>query len=736
MKIARSTRSFEIAGTAVAMRRTPEGVMEMWAEDDAGLAAALGFAHARDRLLQMTLVRLVGQGRVSECLRSDDASLVLDRFAREMGFAASAAAAVSELSAEGLRFGESYCAGVNRVLEHCRPPWELRLVGHRPEPWTVADALTTIQLMSYLALAQSQQDAEKFILQALHSGVDVERLKRLFSPHLDGLTPELVDLIRDTPVRQPLLPPEVKFLAALPKAVASNNWVVTGRKSASGLPIQCNDPHLECNRLPAVWYEIVQHVGDDFRIGISMPGTPGIIMGRTRDVSFGFTYGFMDMVDYFIEDVRGGRYRRGDDFEPLSSREEVIHRKKKDPVRFAVWETHHGVLELSAEDEVPGDGYHFCRAWSGHRGGAARSFEGLRRAPRAKTVPELQEILANVSISCNWLMADTEGNIGYQQSGRLPLRRHSGLHPVRGWDEAHDWRGFASSDQLARILNPAEGYLATANEDRNQAGKPLSINLPMGSYRVDRINSLLGAKEVHTIEDMKALQADLYSEQAERFMALFRPSIPDGPAGDLLKAWDFRYPRTSRAAWLFEEIYRELLEEVFGEGLLGTQAWRQIAAETGIPTDFYHCFDEVLLEGDPLWFGERGRAALLREVISRVCARHPAAEAVPTWGSRRQVMMAHLLFGGALPRFLGFDRGPIVLEGCRATVVQGAIYRSGGRETTFAPSYRFIADLSETAAHTALAGGSSDRRFSPYYVSDLSRWQRNEYKVLEGRAGG
>jgi penicillin amidase len=139
MRIARSTRRFEIAGTAVAMRRTPEGVMEMWAEDDAGLAAALGFAHAQDRLLQMTLVRLIGQGRVSECLRSDDAELVIDRFAREMGFAAGATADVSELSAEGLRFGESYCAGVNHFLEHCRCPWELRLLGHRPEPWTVVD---------------------------------------------------------------------------------------------------------------------------------------------------------------------------------------------------------------------------------------------------------------------------------------------------------------------------------------------------------------------------------------------------------------------------------------------------------------------------------------------------------------------------------------------------------------------------------------------------------------------
>jgi penicillin amidase len=732
MRITESTRSFEIAGTPVAMRRTPEGVMEMWAEDDLGLAAALGFAHAADRMLQMMLVRLIGQGRVSECLRSDDASLVLDRFAREMGFAADARSDTSSVGGDARRLGANYCAGVNHYLEHYGYPWELRLVRYRPEPWALADTLATIQLMSYLALAQSQQDAEKLIIQALQSGVDLERLKRLFAPHLDGLTDELRELVQKTPVHQPLVPPEVKFLTSLPKVMASNNWVVAGRKTASGLPIQCNDPHLECNRLPAVWYEMVQHTADGFRIGISMPGVPGLIMGRTRDVSFGFTYGFMDMIDYFIEEVQDLRSRRGEDFEPLSCRTEIILRKKKRPVTLKVWETRHGVLEVPPEDDRPRNGYHLCRAWSGHREGQARGFEALCKTLQAKTVPELQEILPDVTISGNWLLADTEGNIGYQQSGRLPLRQHSGLHPVPGWDESYDWRGFASADQLGRILNPPAGYIATANDDRNQAGKPLSINLPMGSYRFDRISAVLETKDDLRVPDMQALQRDLYSMQAERFMKLFRPLIPEGPTGDLLKTWDYHYDRESRAASLFEEIYHELLSAVFANGLFGTRAWRVITAETAIIVDFYQCFDTVLLEGDAGFFGEAGRAGIFRDVIGRVLGRYPSVEAVPTWGSQRGVMMTHLLFDGSLPRFLGFDYGPIVLEGNRATVVQGAIYRSHGRSTTFAPSYRFVTDLSETTAYTALAGGASDRRFSRYYLSDLLRWQRYEYKVLDG----
>lgn len=716
------------------MRRTPEGVVEVWGEDDVALAAATGFAHGMDRMLQMLLVRLIGQGRVSECLRSDEESLTVDRFAREMGFAADAEEDVSNVTGEALRFAKAYCRGVDHALEHQGTPWELRLVRYRPEPWRVADILLALKMMAYLSLAQSQQDTEKFIIEAFRAGVDPERLKALFAPHLDGMTPELVELVRKTPVHQPLFSPAVRFRAGLPRIMASNNWVVSGARTASGHPLHCNDPHLEANRLPAIWYEQVQHTADDFRIGVSMPGTPGLIFGRTRDTSFGFTYGFMDTIDYFVEEVRGGRCRRGADFEELTVREECIRRKGRAPVTFRVWESRHGVLEVPPGARDLEDGNYLCRAWSGHRHGAARGLSATYEVLRAKTVQELQDVLAEVTISCNWLVADSAGNIGYQQSGRLPLRRHSGLHPVPGWDERYDWQGTLRADRLARITNPPEGYLATANDDLNVPSEPLSINLPMGAYRAERIRALIAEREDWTVEGMKEIQRDLTSLQAERFMELFRPHLPDTPVGRLLGDWDLRYDRDSRGATLFEEIYRGLLAEVFGKGLFGEEAWAHAAAETGLLVDFYHVFDEALLGGDPAWFGGGGREGLLAQLVPSVLGRHAAPGSVPTWGSQRQVEMTHLFFQGRLPRWLGFDRGPIVLEGNRATIVQGSIYRSHGRTTTFCPSYRFVADLSQHTAHTSLAGGPSDRRFSRYYLSDLARWQRYEYKLLDGDA--
>ncbi len=704
----------------------------MWGEEDLSLAAATGFVHAMDRMLQMMLVRLIGQGRVCECLRNTEENLSIDQFFREMGFYRDAQDDARNLTGDVLRFAENYCSGVNEYLLNCGYPWEFKLVKYRPEPWTVADTLLTMKLMFYVPLAQSQQDAEKLIIHAVQSGVDPCRLKKLFRPHLDGMSDELIDLMKKTQISQPFLPTHIGFLSSLPTFMASNNWVISGSRTASGKPIQCYDPHVECNRLPALWYEYIQHTADNFRIGMNMPGIPGLLMGRTREISFSFTYGYMDMVDHYIEHVQDNQFRRGPKFKDFTVREEVIHRKRSPDVKLKVCENEHGVLETKPGADTLKDGYYLCRAWSGHRGGAARSIRALYEVLKARTVSEVQRIVANVTASCNWLIADIQSSIGYQQSGRLPLRAHSGLYPVPGWEEQYDWQGYATSDQLARMTNPPEGYIATANNDFNQQGKPVSINLPVGSYRADRIKALLKEQSGSSVEDMKNMQRDLHSRQAVQFLKLLLPFIPESPTGNLLRAWDCRYNKESRAASLFEEIYGELLEKVFGEGLFGLKAWRHIIAETAVLIHFYHIFDNALLGEDTSWFGTKGRPETLREVVSRVLSRYPEPRSVPAWGSQRRITMTNLFFDGRLPRFLRFDYGPVVIEGGRATIVQGAAYRFWGRTTSLSPTYRFIADLADNRALTALAGGPSDRWSSKYYKSDIPRWQNYDYKILKG----
>lgn len=731
MRIGRRPHRLEIPGHVVSLARTRDGVAEIEGRDDRDLAAGLGFAHATDRLVQMSLVRLIGQGRVSECLRSDAEALALDTFARSMGFARAAEADLARLTPAARDLGEAYCRGVNAALRVQGRPLELRLVGYRPEPWSLADILVTIGLMSYVGLAQTQQDVEKTLIEALRAGVDPDKLKRLFHPHLDGVDAELLALLERVRVQDGVLPPAVRFAPSLPRIHASNNWAVAARRSASAHALQCNDPHLEVNRLPPVWYEMVGRTGDDYRIGISMPGIPGLVMGRTRRVSFGFTYGFMDTIDYFVEEVREGRCRRGEGFRDLARRVEVVRRKGSAPLTLTFFEDETGVIEADPARGELEDGLYLRRAWTGHGGGNAGSLEALASLVTVGDVEAAAHAARGVAISCNWLLADREGRIAYQQSGRLPARRHSGLHPVPGWREDLAWRGLVPPEALAARLDPPEGALATANDDHNRPEGPLSINLCMGDDRASRIGDLLAEKDLLDLEDMRRIQRDLYSKQAERFLAVLAPMLPETPAGRLLGEWDLHYDPASRGATLFEAVYAALLREVFGKGVFGLEAWDALAAETYLVADHFQLFDRALLGDDPIWFGPEGREPLFRRVLEDTLARWPPARVRP-WGEARVVVMRNLFFQGVLPRFLGFDEGPIPLAGSRATVVQGNLVRAHGRESIFAPSWRYLTDLGRDEAETALPGGPSGRRFSRLYRTGIAEWLGFRYKTLSG----
>jgi penicillin G amidase len=710
--------------------RTTAGVIDVHGRDDADLAAGLGYAHVHDRLVQMELVRLVAQGRLCECLKDDAANLAIDVFMRRMGFAADAEPDAQRLSPEARPLVEAYCAGVNEGLRRLRRPLELVLVGHRPRPWRPADVLMTAQIMSFVALAQSQQDMESLIVEALRKGVDRERLRELFHPHLDAVDDELVGLLQRVRLELPLLPAAVRGLAALPAVGASNNWALSPARSASGTALQANDPHLDCGRLPAVWYEVVQHTDHDFRLGASMPGLPGIVMGRNASVSFGFTYGYMDTSDLFVEEIRGGQVREAEGWSPLVRRTERVLRRKNAPVELTVCSTPRGLLETGGE---PADGLYLSRGWSNRLTGAAASLDATARLMRARTVAEAQEAARGVTISCNWVLADREGHIGYQQSGPLPRRRHSGLHPVPGWQPERCWDGLEPPERLTAWRDPEDGVVATANDDHNAPGGPLSINLHMGSYRAQRVKDLLAARPRHTLDDMAHMQRDLYSKQAERFLAVLGPLLPESPAAHLLAAWDRRYDAASRGASLFEDVYAALMAEVFGRGLFGEAVWKFVVEETVLFAYYFHLFDDVLLDtGSPPWFGGEGREGLFRRVL-RSALEGRAVESIPRWGERRRLTMENVFFQGQLPRWLGFDRGPFAVEGNRATIAQCALERHHGRPLRILPSWRYCTDLGLPEALTALAGGVSGRRFSALYDNGIADWLAGRAKTLRAR---
>lgn len=261
-------------------------------------------------------------------------------------------------------------------------PGELRLLGITMEPWTVADCVSTLLLMAS-DLGGKQGETERLVMQSIHDARNdssevkrrVRMLKDLFSPTRVFDSPETVELLqRDDFHFIGFTPSSISMAAIVPSMRASNNWAVHASLSASGGALQANDPHLAINRLPGVWTEMAFRCGPErSAFGITIPGAPSLVMGRTQHVSWGLTYGFADQIDYFFEEVRDGRVRRDNasssptssDWVKLTVRDELLARKSgEEPVKLRVFASDRGILEIPGTqytNGLPKDGLYLAK---------------------------------------------------------------------------------------------------------------------------------------------------------------------------------------------------------------------------------------------------------------------------------------------------------------------------------------------------------------------------------------
>jgi penicillin amidase len=522
----------------------------------------------------------------------------------------------------------------------------------------------------------------------------------------------------------PIVPAAAGWKRLLPSFSASNNWVVGPGKSASGTSILSADPHLNL-QLPNIWYQVTLRCGERVLSGASVAGAPAVAIGRTGTLAWAATYGTMDLCDHFVEELRGGRVRRGDQWVPLTIREEIIRPRKGEPVTLRVASTDHGTLEGESTE----DGHHLALALSikKYPGTAAQSLDALFKIFRAGSVAEAMDLFAGLTFSpFNWVLADQK-NIGYQLGGLFPRKKRgsSGLLPYLGWEAGDAWQGPVDPRTYPRAFNPEGGVHVTANNDLNAFGQVRPMTLPMASYRADLIRRRLDAQGTWGVEDTKRLHYDRYSLQAEKFMALLRPLLPETPAGRALAAWDLCYTADSVGATHFENVYLALVRLVFGELGIGEGPLAFAMDESVIFPMLHGNFDAVLLSERSAWFAGKPREELLRTAIER-----GLAQAAPRHGEARRLKVANLFFGGKLPGWLGFDQ---VIEhvGSRATIPQSQLYRFAGRDGSFAATYRLVTDLASRELQVALAGGASGSRFSRYYTASMAGWLAGRYQRVE-----
>jgi len=704
------------------IERNSYGIPEIKAQTHRDASLALGWVHVNDRQMQMMLTRVILEGRAAEKLSGDKALVEADKYIRSLDLFPDMEEQIKHLEPEVAECAAAYADGVNLYLGTAGTVLEFKLLGYRPEPWRLQDTMMLAKSFSYFGLTDVQGNMEKLILQMIQNGIDERRIKELFPYITEDIDVELLKKVKLAP---PLVPEAVKWLSYIPRFTGSNNWVISSEHSKSGKPILCGDPHLEVNRLPSIWHEVIIRLPSNTFKGFALPGTPSIVVGRNDYIAFSPTYAFMDMIDFRIEECKGGMYRRGNRWIPFELREETIKIKGKNSEKIVFYHNEHGILEGNPYE----DGYYLVRSWSAQKGCGAWELNVIHNVMKSKSVREAMKHYRNLdAASFNFLIADRSGNIGYQMTGRLFARPKgvSGLIPLPGWERKYDSRGFVPKTSLPNLYNPKEGIIVTANQDLNYLGKATPINLAMAPYRAERILQLLKRKKKIDVDYMKEIHYDLYSIQAEKLMRIIIPLLPnENKNAQILKEWDFVYRADSIAPTVFENIYRAILLKVFGDYGLGREVVNYLLDETSMFNDYFGNFDNIIFNKKSSWFKNGTREDVLKMAVDEGLK----AKAVP-YGRTRKIYFKNLLFGDKVPSFFGLDFGPVELPGNRATVTQGQIFRSGGRLTTFSPSCRIIADMSDTRLLTNTTGGNCDRPFTRWYKNNMEGWLKGEYKLL------
>jgi penicillin amidase len=515
-----------------------------------------GYLVARERLFQMEVLRRNADGRLAEIFGA--AALPLDRLHRTYGFRQVAEGAVAQYSIQERRFLEAYASGVNAFIAQRPGRWglEFQLLGLRPEPWRPEDSLKVLLLMhedlstSWKAELQAEALAglPAALQRFLQPSVGEEDLPLV--PDAKALPPDTSSFLNASgrpaaAAGDPRLVAWLDEAAAMPvpaseSRLASNNWVVAGSRTRSGKPLLANDPHLDL-ACPGIWFPLRIEWAGRFAQGVALPGLPTLVIGHNDRIAWGFTNLGTDLQDLYREPSSQHRLER-------------IAVKGRSPVEHLVALGKHGPQVL------PGLSLHWPALEARQ---LSLPLAGLMEARN------WQEFNAAVDVypgpPQNMVYADVDGHIGWRASGLIPIRRpgDDGSRIHNGKNPAEDWRGFVKPQDMPRLLDPARGFIATANHRTIGTGFPYPVATQWASMsRAGRIATRLKREGPWEARSIESLQRDAVS----RFHAVFiqslgRPEELPGFTGEAAP----ETPSFTRAE-LIRRVFRRRLLEHFLKG--------------------------------------------------------------------------------------------------------------------------------------------------------------------------
>ncbi|MFC2015575.1 penicillin acylase family protein [Chloroflexota bacterium] len=783
------------------------GVPHIYAGSEDDLFFAQGYVHAQDRFWQMELQRRAGSGRLSEIF--GETTLEADRFLRVIGINRAALADLEALDAGTRDALESYADGVNAYMASHRGSLSLEfdLLRYQPEPWQPVDGLYLAKLLAWNLSANWASE----VIRARIAGKVGADLAADLEPEFPVDNPAIVSgsgMAHDTPappngwssaaLAEMLRPIEGLFTEASsfkeihssPTGLASgpgssNQWVVSGSRSATGQPLLANDTHLPLTT-PSTWYQVHLRGGGVHVAGVSFPGLPGVVVGHNEHCAWGLTTAFQDAQDLYIErmnpeDPRQYQFQ-GAWLDAALVREEIQVKGWESLHIQEVVITHHGPiitdlieekLPLAPErarglapDKARGLAHERARElalrWVGHE--PANILGSVLRYMTAASWEEFRSALQDWSCPAhNFVYADIDGNIAYMQAGWVPVRASGyGLVPVLGWTGETEWQGYLSLDQLPQAYNPDTGWLATANNLVVDETYPHFISADVDNpTRARRVVELVTGKAHMTSADFCRFQLDTYSSQAAEFVRHLLRAVPQTEEESIapspwfaealaaLEEWDHHLEADSVAASIYR-VTRLRALHIFFDGHLGDVAPDYIGSSQLSPLVSYGPFHGrsvvrllSLLEGpgDDIWLRDptngspRSRSALLHQALREGLAElgdHLGPDMSQwQWGRLNRVHFAHPV-GSVKPLHRLFNRGPYPIGGDQDTLLRSTT----PPEFPFEPvlvgdAVRFVADLSDwDRCQIMIPGGQSGHAASRHYADRIAPWLQGIYQPM------
>ena len=714
----------------VRIERDAHGIPSITAESARDAWFGLGYAAAEDRMWQMEYDRRRAAGRWAEVVGR--AAVTGDSLARRLRLRESAGADLAAMSGPARDSFVAYAEGVNAVLNAGGPlPPEYLLTGIRPEPWEPWHSIAAFKIRHVLMSTWQVKLVNATVL-ALSGAEAFRRLETGVAPGtLVTLPPggRTSQLYLAAAGDLSLAAKELGFLAEV--EAGSNAWAVSAERSASGFPVICNDSHRALDCPNAYWQARLRCPEFDVA-GATFPGLPGFPhFGQTGTLAWAITNTGADVQDLYIEQFRpageGLEHRTADGWAPAGRRSEEILVAGADAIEIETWTTANG----SVVHGEPRKGRALSLRWTATVE-PCLGFEVLQPMLSTTSVEELFASQRQWADPVNNLVAaDVGGSFGYLLRGKLPIRASSAARhaPVPGWEAEHAWNGWVDWDRMPSGINPEAGYVVTSNQAVLEGDEPYIATVFADTARCERITELLASRGVHTTDQLAAIQADVTSLPARRWVErLARMADVEGEserARAMLAGWDGRLSRDAAAPLLYSCFRRELSDALL-KPVLGQRVWDWLLKSGMPPVDkLVRRWTESILreELDGIEAEITKALGLAWRAATTLAGPDPRAW---RYGDHHHARPRHPLAAmvdGAGAG--GWSPASVEMDG-DADTVQAAAYSPGPGApftVTNLSVFRQVVDMAEPGSGTwVIPGGASGNPESPHFADQLPVW--------------